>query len=59
MAELGESRKEKQPLEYPSAGSVFKRPVGYYAGQLIENAGLKGYTIGGRTSERKARRVYH
>ncbi|HAA80196.1 MAG TPA: UDP-N-acetylenolpyruvoylglucosamine reductase, partial [Thermoanaerobacter sp.] len=39
--------KEKQPLEYPSAGSTFKRPPGYYAGKLIEEAGLKGYSIGG------------
>ncbi len=55
MAELGRMRKEKQPLEYPSAGSVFKRPVGYYAGQLIEEAGLKGYTIGGaQVSEKHA-----
>ena len=55
MAELGETRKAKQPLEYPSAGSVFKRPVGYYAGQLIEEAGLKGYTIGGaQVSEKHA-----
>jgi UDP-N-acetylmuramate dehydrogenase len=40
-------RKEKQPLEYPSAGSVFKRPVGHYAGNLIERCGLKGMTVGG------------
>lgn len=40
-------RKTKQPLEYPSAGSVFKRPVGYFAGALIEECGLKGKTIGG------------
>lgn len=40
-------RKDKQPLEYPSAGSVFKRPVGYYAGALIQEAGLKGKCIGG------------
>lgn len=40
-------RKSKQPLEYPSAGSTFKRPDGYYAGKLIEDCGLKGYKIGG------------
>lgn len=47
MADLAKKRREKQPLEFPSAGSTFKRPVGNYAGTLIENAGLKGYTIGG------------
>ena len=47
MADLAKRRREKQPLEFPSAGSTFKRPVGNYAGTLIENAGLKGYTIGG------------
>lgn len=40
-------RKEKQPLEYPSAGSTFKRPEGYFAGKLIQDAGLRGYTSGG------------
>ena len=40
-------RKDKQPLEYPSAGSVFKRPEGYFAGALIEQSGLKGVTVGG------------
>ena len=40
-------RKEKQPLEYPSAGSTFKRPEGYFAGKLIQDAGLSGYTSGG------------
>ena len=47
MERLACARKEKQPLEYPSAGSTFKRPVGYYAGKLIQDAGLKGYTVGG------------
>jgi UDP-N-acetylmuramate dehydrogenase len=40
-------RKTKQPLEYPSAGSTFKRPVGYFAGKLIMDSGLKGYSVGG------------
>lgn len=46
MNELKKQRKEKQPLEYPSAGSAFKRPEGHYAGQLIEACGLKGYSVG-------------
>lgn len=47
MKELTAKRKSSQPLEYPSAGSAFKRPVGYYAGKLIQDSGLKGYSIGG------------
>lgn len=46
MRELALKRKEKQPLEYPSAGSTFKRPEGYFAGKLIEDAGLGGYSVG-------------
>ena len=45
--ELTFRREDKQPLEYPSAGSTFKRPVGHFAGKLIQDAGLKGYTLGG------------
>jgi UDP-N-acetylmuramate dehydrogenase len=45
--ELTARREEKQPLEYPSAGSTFKRPPGYFAGKLIQDAGLKGFSIGG------------
>ena len=47
MAELRNKRREKQPLEYPSAGSAFQRPEGYFAGKLIEDAGLRGYQVGG------------
>lgn len=47
MDELSTKRKEKQPLEYPSAGSTFKRPDGYFAGKLIMDSGLKGYMHGG------------
>ena len=47
MEELAARRREKQPLEYPSAGSTFKRPEGYFAGKLIMEAGFAGYRIGG------------
>ena len=47
MEELKTARTSKQPLEYPSAGSTFKRPQGYFAGKLIMDAGLRGYTVGG------------
>ena len=46
MEELRQKRIEKQPLEYPSAGSTFKRPEGYFAGKLIMDAGLRGYAVG-------------
>ncbi|MBO4697450.1 MAG: UDP-N-acetylmuramate dehydrogenase [Lachnospiraceae bacterium] len=45
--ELSGKRKDKQPLEYPSAGSTFKRPEGYFAGKLIDDCGLRGFTVGG------------
>ncbi|MDE6388126.1 MAG: UDP-N-acetylmuramate dehydrogenase [Lachnospiraceae bacterium] len=47
MEELAQLRRSKQPLEYPSAGSTFKRPEGHYAGKLIMDAGMRGYRIGG------------
>lgn len=53
MKELARKRREKQPLEYPSAGSTFKRPEGYFAGKLIMEAGLRGFTIGGASVSEK------
>lgn len=53
IADLTEKRESKQPLEYPSAGSTFKRPTGYFAGKLIQDAGLKGYSIGGAAVSEK------
>lgn len=47
MADLRQRRQSKQPLEYPSAGSTFKRPEGYFAGKLIMDAGLRGFSVGG------------
>lgn len=47
MDELGRRRREKQPIELPSAGSTFKRPVGHFAGKLIQDAGLAGFCVGG------------
>lgn len=46
MEDFANRRRSKQPLEYPSAGSTFKRPTGYFAGKLIEDAGLKGFRVG-------------
>nr|WP_300785319.1 UDP-N-acetylmuramate dehydrogenase [uncultured Acetatifactor sp.] len=55
MEELAARRREKQPLEYPSAGSTFKRPQGYFAAALIEDCGLKGASVGGaQVSEKHA-----
>ena len=55
MDDLARRRKEKQPLEYPSAGSMFKRPAGHFAAALIEQCGLKGLTVGGaQVSEKHA-----
>lgn len=55
MDDFDSRRREKQPLEYPSAGSVFKRPAGYFAGALIDQCGLRGFRIGGaQVSEKHA-----
>ena len=55
MNDLASRRREKQPLEYPSAGSTFKRPQGYFAGALIESSNLKGVAVGGaQVSEKHA-----
>lgn len=55
MDDLRQRRIDKQPLEYPSAGSTFKRPEGYFAGKLIQDAGLKGFQVGGaQVSEKHA-----
>mgnify|MGYP000612272406 CR=1 FL=1 len=53
MQEYMRRRKEKQPLEYPSAGSTFKRPVGQFAGKLIEDCGLRGFRVGGAAISEK------
>jgi UDP-N-acetylmuramate dehydrogenase len=55
MTDLAQRRRDKQPLNYPSAGSTFKRPQGYFAGRLIEDAGLKGVSVGAaQVSEKHA-----
>ncbi len=55
IEEIRQKRIDKQPLNFPSAGSTFKRPVGYFAGKLIEDAGLKGFSVGGaEVSEKHA-----
>lgn len=55
MQDYAQRRREKQPLEFPSAGSTFKRPAGYFAGKLIQDSGLMGYAVGGaQVSEKHA-----
>ncbi len=55
MEDFAQRRREKQPLNFPSAGSTFKRPTGYFAGKLIQDAGLMGYAVGGaQVSEKHA-----
>ena len=53
MESLGTARREKQPLNFPSAGSAFRRPEGFFAAKLIDDAGLRGYTIGGAAVSEK------
>ncbi|MBF0710714.1 MULTISPECIES: UDP-N-acetylmuramate dehydrogenase [unclassified Gemella] len=53
VTQLNKLRSDKQPLEYPSCGSVFKRPEGYFAGKLIQDAGLQGLTVGGAQVSKK------
>ena len=53
MEDLNQRRESKQPLTYPSAGSTFKRPPGYFAGTLIDQTGLKGLTVGGAQVSQK------